>query len=48
MRKYEGKTIRKGCTETGKIPDSVGFSKGGGGFIRRLTKRERDAQNKIN
>jgi hypothetical protein len=37
MKKYEGKSVRKVKTATGKIPDSVGFgsAKGGGGFIRR-------------
>lgn len=46
MKKYEDKSIRKGCTETGKIPDSVGFPKGGGGFIRKLTKKEHKTQTK--
>ena len=27
MKKYEGKSIRKGKTNTGKIPDNVGQSK---------------------
>jgi hypothetical protein len=35
VKKYEGKSIRKGTTNVGKIPDSVGFgsSKTGGGVI---------------
>jgi hypothetical protein len=36
MKKYNGKSIRKGKTSTGKLPDSVGgfgSSKTGGGVI---------------
>lgn len=28
MKKYEGKSIRKGKTNTGKIPNNVGFPRG--------------------
>jgi len=43
MKKYNGSSIRKVETATGKIPDNVGFSSGGG-FVRKLTKKELDAQ----
>jgi hypothetical protein len=48
MKKYNGPSVRQGCTDTGKIPDSVGCcAKGGGGVIRRLTKREESQQRKL-
>jgi hypothetical protein len=47
MHKFEGKSIRKGATQTGKLPDSVGFSGRGGGVIRKLTKREVDQQRNL-
>ena len=31
-------------TATGKIPNNVGFPSGGGGFIRTLTIKEKEAQ----
>lgn len=47
MKKYEGKAIRKGRTDTGKIPNNVGMPSGkvtGGGIIRKLTAAETQAQ----
>lgn len=41
---------RKVKTATGKIPDSYGFPSGkvsGGGVIRKLTKKEIEAQRKL-
>lgn len=46
MKKYEGKSIRKGKTNTGAIPDGVGCCRPnkGGGYIRKLTKADLQQQ----
>lgn len=49
MKIYNGVSVRRGCTDTGKIPDSFGFgsSRSGGGYIRKLTKKEIRLQRKM-
>jgi len=47
VHKYNGKSIRKGKTNTGKLPDNVGFDGRGGGYIRPLTIQETEAQKKL-
>lgn len=50
MKKFEGKSIRKVKTDTGKIPNNVGFPSGkvsGGGYIRPLTIQETEAQKRM-
>lgn len=47
MHKYEGKSIRKGVTHTGKIPSGVGFSGNVKGVTRKLTKKELALQAKL-
>ena len=40
----KGKAPKRGKTSTGKLPDNVGFPRGGGGVIRKLTAKELEAQ----
>lgn len=50
MKKYEGSSIRKVETSTGRIPSGVGAPSGsqhGGGYLRGLTKKETESQLKL-
>jgi hypothetical protein len=38
---------RKVITQTGKLPDNVGFPRGMQGVTRKLTKRESEQQRKL-
>jgi len=40
MKKYEGKAIKKGRTETGKMPKNVGFNGGGDTFQSEAFRKE--------
>lgn len=42
----QGKAKKGRKTNVGKLPDNVGFPKGGGGVIRKLTAQETEAQRK--
>jgi len=46
MKKFEGTTIRQVETCTGKLPDSVGFTRGDG-FVRPLTVKELESKKKL-
>lgn len=47
MHKYEGKSIRKVTTATGKLPAGVGFPRTTDGPIRKLTASERRVQRNL-